>query len=278
MPAPRPGAFGVDRGVPGLPDHWDVIEKADAKHPFRLATSPSREYLNSSFNEMPTSRAKHGPPRVKVHPDDLAKLGVADGGARAHGQRARRDRALPPRPSPACSAASSSSRASPPTTSSRAARASTRSPAPSRPRPTAARASTTTTCGSGGVGRNSEAHCAALRFELEIGAIRLTPIAPTSEAPMPKSGVTYVNPPSARPVQGMYSHVARMKPGEIAFIAGQVAIDAKGNPAGRRRLRRAGARGVRQPRQDPEGPRHRLRVGRAVHHLHHQRRLHPGRS
>ena len=49
---------------------------------------------------------------------------------------------------------------------------------------------------------------------------------------MAKSGVTYVNPPSAPPVQGMYSHVARMAPGELAFIAGQVAIDAKGNPLG----------------------------------------------
>ena len=49
---------------------------------------------------------------------------------------------------------------------------------------------------------------------------------------MAKSGVTYVNPPSAPPVQGMYSHVARMAPGEIAFIAGQVAIDTKGNPVG----------------------------------------------
>jgi enamine deaminase RidA (YjgF/YER057c/UK114 family) len=49
---------------------------------------------------------------------------------------------------------------------------------------------------------------------------------------MPKSGVTYVNPPSAGPAQGMYSHVARMTPGEIAFIAGQVAIDGKGNPMG----------------------------------------------
>jgi len=47
-----------------------------------------------------------------------------------------------------------------------------------------------------------------------------------------KSGVTYVNPPSAPPPQGMYSHVARMQPGELAFIAGQVAIDAKGTPVG----------------------------------------------
>lgn len=49
---------------------------------------------------------------------------------------------------------------------------------------------------------------------------------------MPKPGVAYLNPPSAPPVQGMYSHVARMAPGELAFIAGQVAIDAKGNPVG----------------------------------------------
>jgi enamine deaminase RidA (YjgF/YER057c/UK114 family) len=45
-------------------------------------------------------------------------------------------------------------------------------------------------------------------------------------------GVNYVNPQSAGPAQGMYSHVARMTPGEIAFIAGQVAIDAKGIPLG----------------------------------------------
>jgi enamine deaminase RidA (YjgF/YER057c/UK114 family) len=47
---------------------------------------------------------------------------------------------------------------------------------------------------------------------------------------MAKSGVTYVNPPSAPPAQGMYSHVARA--GDLAFIAGQVAIDAKGTPVG----------------------------------------------
>jgi len=79
VPAPRPGAFLIDRNMPSLPDHWDVVEKSDGRHPFRLATSPAREYLNSSFNEMPTSRAKHGPPRVKVHPDDLAQLGAASG-------------------------------------------------------------------------------------------------------------------------------------------------------------------------------------------------------
>jgi enamine deaminase RidA (YjgF/YER057c/UK114 family) len=47
---------------------------------------------------------------------------------------------------------------------------------------------------------------------------------------MAKSGVTYLNPPSAPPVQGMYSHVARA--GGLAFIAGQVAVDGTGNPVG----------------------------------------------
>jgi anaerobic selenocysteine-containing dehydrogenase len=79
VPAPRANGIRVDADMPGLPDHWDVVEKADARHPFRLATSPSRDYLNSSFNEMPSSQARYGKPRVKIHPDDLANLGLADG-------------------------------------------------------------------------------------------------------------------------------------------------------------------------------------------------------
>ncbi len=79
VPAPRANTLRFPRDVPGLPDHWDVNEKADARHPFRLATSPSRDYLNSSFNETPTSQRRHGKPRVKVHPGDLDRLGIADG-------------------------------------------------------------------------------------------------------------------------------------------------------------------------------------------------------
>ena len=45
-------------------------------------------------------------------------------------------------------------------------------------------------------------------------------------------GVTYLNPPNATPPAGMYSHVARMTPGELAFIAGQVAIDKAGTTVG----------------------------------------------
>ena len=67
------------RTMPTLPDHWDVTEKADAIHPFKLATSPSRSFLNSTFNETPSSVAREIRPTVLVHPEDAAGLGVADG-------------------------------------------------------------------------------------------------------------------------------------------------------------------------------------------------------
>jgi anaerobic selenocysteine-containing dehydrogenase len=79
VPSARSHDWGIAHLVPRLPDHWDVIEKADAAHPFRLATSPARDYLNSSFNEMPTSRKRAGKPRVKMHPADMAAHGIGDG-------------------------------------------------------------------------------------------------------------------------------------------------------------------------------------------------------
>jgi len=65
--------------IPVLPDHWEVIEEADTAHPFRLATSPARGFLNSSFTETRTSRAKEGRPEVMIHPDDASGLGIVDG-------------------------------------------------------------------------------------------------------------------------------------------------------------------------------------------------------
>ena len=44
--------------------------------------------------------------------------------------------------------------------------------------------------------------------------------------------VTYLNPPRSTPPAGMYSHVARMAPGDLAFIAGQVAVDRSGASVG----------------------------------------------
>ncbi len=87
VPVARKFDWGNAHLMPALPDHWDVIENPDEAHPFRLATSPARNYLNSSFNETPTSRLREGRPTVKVHPDDLAELGIADGGMVRVGNR-----------------------------------------------------------------------------------------------------------------------------------------------------------------------------------------------
>ncbi len=67
------------RDMPEWPDHWAVIEEADKTHPFRLATSPARSFLNSTFNETASSRARESRPCVLVHPHDAAMLKIADG-------------------------------------------------------------------------------------------------------------------------------------------------------------------------------------------------------
>jgi anaerobic selenocysteine-containing dehydrogenase len=65
--------------MPKLPDHWEVIEEADTAHPFRLATSPARGFLNSSFTETRTSLTQQGRPEVMIHPRDADSCGIADG-------------------------------------------------------------------------------------------------------------------------------------------------------------------------------------------------------
>ncbi len=79
VPFRRAPHAGPVRQMPKLPDHWTVIEEADAAHPFRLATSPARSFLNSTFNETPTSRTRERRPEVMVHPADAELLGIADG-------------------------------------------------------------------------------------------------------------------------------------------------------------------------------------------------------
>ena len=83
-PAPnRPpkamGAQGPHGELPEFPDHVDLIEVADERHPFRLATSPARSFLNSTFAETPSSIQKEGRPEVMIHAEDAAELGIAEG-------------------------------------------------------------------------------------------------------------------------------------------------------------------------------------------------------
>ena len=79
VPFKSPSTFGPVADIPSLPDYWPVIETEDETHPFRLATSPSRSFLNSTFNETPTSLAREQHPAVMMHPDDAAPLGLVDG-------------------------------------------------------------------------------------------------------------------------------------------------------------------------------------------------------
>jgi len=45
--------------------------------------------------------------------------------------------------------------------------------------------------------------------------------------------VRYINPPNAGPPQGLYTHVGLARPGDFAFIAGQLAVDKDGNIIGK---------------------------------------------
>lgn len=80
-PLGNDGMMGAWDTMPSLPDHWAAIEQADEAHPFRLATSPSRSYLNTSFNETPSSQAREGTPSVMMHPADAAGLAINEGDA-----------------------------------------------------------------------------------------------------------------------------------------------------------------------------------------------------
>lgn len=73
------GLQGPFQSIPEFPDHWEVIETADAEHPFRMTTSPAHNFLNSTFAETPTSLAKEIRPELLIHPDDAAELGIENG-------------------------------------------------------------------------------------------------------------------------------------------------------------------------------------------------------
>jgi anaerobic selenocysteine-containing dehydrogenase len=66
--------------LPEMVDWWDINERISAEVPFRLATSPSRSFLNSTFSETAGSRKRQPVPGLLIRPDDAASLGIADGG------------------------------------------------------------------------------------------------------------------------------------------------------------------------------------------------------
>jgi anaerobic selenocysteine-containing dehydrogenase len=60
------------------PDHVAIIDEGNAEQPFRLVAAPARSFLNTSFNNTPSSIAREGRPIALVHPDILAGLGLDD--------------------------------------------------------------------------------------------------------------------------------------------------------------------------------------------------------
>ena len=73
-------ALGADgAAMPAWPDHWDAMDAATEAHPFRLVAPPARQFLNTTFNQVEESRRREVRPSVLVHPDDAARLGIADG-------------------------------------------------------------------------------------------------------------------------------------------------------------------------------------------------------
>ena len=48
-----------------------------------------------------------------------------------------------------------------------------------------------------------------------------------------KTGVTYIDPPGAAPAQGLYSHAAKVRAGDLYFIAGQLSVGPDGAVVGK---------------------------------------------
>jgi len=66
-------------GMPSLPDHWDVIKKADEDHPYRLVTAPARNFLNTTFTATPTSLKREKRPTVMLHSVNAKTVGAEQG-------------------------------------------------------------------------------------------------------------------------------------------------------------------------------------------------------
>ena len=65
--------------MPRLPDHMPAGDEPTPAKPYRMVAAPSRQFLNSTFTEMPTSVKREQRPTALMNPDTMAQLGLADG-------------------------------------------------------------------------------------------------------------------------------------------------------------------------------------------------------
>ncbi|HEX6977689.1 MAG TPA: molybdopterin oxidoreductase family protein [Alphaproteobacteria bacterium] len=64
--------------MPKLPDQME-FDAPDAERPFRLVAAPARSFLNTTFTETPSAKAREKRPTVLIHPQDCEALGITDG-------------------------------------------------------------------------------------------------------------------------------------------------------------------------------------------------------
>jgi anaerobic selenocysteine-containing dehydrogenase len=65
--------------MPKLPDHMPAGDEPTPGKPYRMVAAPSRQFLNSTFTEMPTSLRREQRPTALMNPATMAQLGLADG-------------------------------------------------------------------------------------------------------------------------------------------------------------------------------------------------------
>jgi len=53
------------------------------------------------------------------------------------------------------------------------------------------------------------------------------------DSSVPARKVQYLNPEGASPAQGLYSHIGKVDSGPLLFVAGQVAVDTRGEVVGK---------------------------------------------
>jgi anaerobic selenocysteine-containing dehydrogenase len=70
----------LHHGMPSRPDHMPIIDASTRERPFRLVAAPARQFLNTSFTELESSRRREGRPTALIHPTDAARLDVTEGG------------------------------------------------------------------------------------------------------------------------------------------------------------------------------------------------------
>ncbi|MFK8080564.1 MAG: molybdopterin-dependent oxidoreductase [Granulosicoccus sp.] len=78
----KPDWCSVGRHVqdmPVFPDHWEVIDTATDECPLRLVAAPARQFLNTSFTELASSRRMEKEPVARIHPDDMREYNLRDG-------------------------------------------------------------------------------------------------------------------------------------------------------------------------------------------------------